>query len=459
MRTLRCGVAGGGRLGVPLALILVALASLVTAGLAAPTGSTALLGSGTPKSVSLDPGLFSDLSSGVVLIRGFSCSGTAKVSGTGFLVGSDVVMTARHVVDPLGEKRALACRVKVKVDGHWVRVTKTAWWYRSADPTGRGTDLATLKLAQPAASYDHLFDFRNSSPRIGTNLAMLGHPLGNDISLTQGKLLSKHHLNRVPLLIIDLLGAEGASGSPIVDNSGHVVGVLQLGLGGKDILGQRTSGVVAGIDLSSWWGSGHKVEQTLCHAYPRGGIPNCGKNPAPSPAPTPPAPPAVPAPASFADSTGEDANAPDITSVNVSAQAGGNITFKINVSNRPTFTSDMAFLLYLNVDKTTATGDPQNQGADYVIVFSPSGADLGSWSGTSYDFTTPQTSLTRGYDATGATLNINSSDLGSPTSLGFFVDALSGITIDGTGQADFSNAHIDVAPDYGKGVYTYMLAG
>ena len=45
--------------------------------------------------------------------------------------------------------------------------------------------------------------------------------------------------------------------------------------------------MVAGIDLPSWWGSGHKVEQALCHAYPRGGIPNCGNPAIPPPTTTP----------------------------------------------------------------------------------------------------------------------------------------------------------------------------
>ena len=245
--------------------------------------------SADPQGAALDPGFFSRIASGVVPIRGFGCTGAPRITGTGFLVGSGVVMTARQVVDPGGTDVRPACRVKVRVDGHWVAATKIGWWYRSAKPTGRATDLATLKLAEPASSSDYVFGFRNSSPRLGTNLSMLGHPVGNGISLTQGRLRAKTHYHHVPLLIIDLLGTEGASGSPIVDGGGHVAGVLQVGLGGRDILGQRTSGVVAGIDLPRWWGGGRRVEQALCHAYPRGGIPNCG-NPAIPPAPTPTTP-------------------------------------------------------------------------------------------------------------------------------------------------------------------------
>ena len=272
------------------ALALVATATAMPAALA--QARTQAVGTIRPTTASLDPTLFSQLSSGVVLVRGFSCSGAAKIEGTGFLVGSGVVMTARHVVDPSGLRHRLACHVKVQVDGHWIKVARITWWYGAADPTGRDTDLATLKLAKPAAFSDYVFDFRNSSPRIGTTLAVLGHPLGNDISLNQGKLIAKGHLHRVPVLAMHLLSAEGASGSPIVDDGGHVVGILQRGL---TLRGARTSELAVGIDLASWWRSGNRVERTLCHAYPNGGIPTCE---APKTTPTidtpePPPPPTV----------------------------------------------------------------------------------------------------------------------------------------------------------------------
>ena len=79
-----------------------------------------------------------------------------------------------------------------------------------------------------------------------------------------------------------MLGAEGASGSPFIDDQGRVVGLLQLGLGSKDVLGQRTSGVLVGLDLVRWWGPRARLD--LCRAYPNGGIAGC-------PGSTPPPPP------------------------------------------------------------------------------------------------------------------------------------------------------------------------
>lgn len=181
--------------------------------LAALSASSALGASSAPArakvsaAAALDPALFAKLATGVVLVRGFDCSGTGKIEGTGFLVGSGVVMTARHVVDPSGAEAKFACSVKVRLDGHWVAAAHTSWWYRGSDPTGRGTDLATVKLAQPAKASDYIFGFRNSSAPAGTNLAMIGHPLGTEISLTQGKLIGRIRNHGVPLMAIRMLGA------------------------------------------------------------------------------------------------------------------------------------------------------------------------------------------------------------------------------------------------------------
>lgn len=271
--------------------VAVALAAFIA-------GAFATWGQAAPDAPRLSPGKFAEVSSGVVLIRGFTCAGVASVSGTGFLVGQSVVMTARHVVDPPGALKRRVCRVKVRVDGRWVAVLRTNWWYKRSDPSGRGTDLATLKLAQPASPDDYVFGIRDSSPPLGTNLSMIGYPLANGLSMTQGTLLLKRTWAGVPMLVIRLLGAEGASGSPVVDDAGQLVGVLQLGFGSSDILGQRTSGVIAGIDVASWWGSGNAAERNLCRAYPNGGVPGCGAPaPTPAPSPEPPASPPPPAPA------------------------------------------------------------------------------------------------------------------------------------------------------------------
>ena len=67
--------------------------------------------------------------------------------------------------------------------------------------------------------------------------------------------------------------------------------------------------------------------------------------------------------ATFADSSGEDANAPDITSVAVSNDDAGMITFKINISNRPALTPDMTVLLFLDTDQNADDRRPGSPAA------------------------------------------------------------------------------------------------
>jgi Trypsin-like peptidase domain/Pentapeptide repeats (8 copies) len=260
------------RAGAIAACVVVCLALIVAS---AVRGAEAKAALPSPGAVSLDPGRFAELSSGVVYVRGFNCRGTVIDDGTGFLVGKDVVMTARHVVDG-------ACSVKVRASGRWITVDRWVYWVSSAKGSGAAEDLATLRLRSGAPGY--IFSIRANSPRVGTTLAAIGYPLGNaQLSITQGPIIAKGRHSGVPYLAVRLLGAEGGSGSPLVDNAGNVDGILQQGLGSADVLKQRTSGVVLGIDLGAWWAG--KAIKSLCRADPAGGIPDCPSSP---PRPPPP---------------------------------------------------------------------------------------------------------------------------------------------------------------------------
>ena len=159
----------------------------------------------------------------------------------------------------------------------------------------------------------------------------------------------------------------------------------------------------------------------------------------------------------YTDSTGEDPNAPDITSIVVSNDDAGLITFKINISNRPAMTPDMTVLMFLDTDQKATTGDPTTFGADYAIELDPGAVGLFQWNGSDYVAAASQTSLTFAYDATGATIRVNASDLNKSKGLNFAVLAISGIATDASGNPDFTNAHSDSAPDAGHGTYNYKV--
>lgn len=160
---------------------------------------------------------------------------------------------------------------------------------------------------------------------------------------------------------------------------------------------------------------------------------------------------------SFNDSTGEDPNAPDITTIAVSNDDAGLVTFKVNISNRPALTADMSVIVLLDTDQQPTTGDTQSFGADYAIELDPGAVALFKWNGSDFVAAPSQSSVTFGYDATGATIRASAADLGGIKAFNFFSIAFSGITTDAAGNADFTNAHADPAPDAGHGTFAYQV--
>jgi hypothetical protein len=159
----------------------------------------------------------------------------------------------------------------------------------------------------------------------------------------------------------------------------------------------------------------------------------------------------------FADSIGEDAAAPDITSVVVTNDDAGNVTFQVNVSNRPALTPDMYFLIFLDTDQNSTTGFSGALGAEYVIELDPGSVAMFQWNGSDFIQAPSQTSLTYAYQATGPTIHVSASDLGKTKGFKFGVIAASGFVIDATGNSDFTNVHQDNAPDIGHGFFSYQI--
>jgi Trypsin-like peptidase domain len=434
----------------------------VIARLAAPRSRAALLAFGllgitllgASSASALDPESFAEVSSGIVFIKTSNCRGGTRGSGSGFLVGTSVVMTATHVVNG-----CRTVRVLVK-ERRWVGVTSRIDW----NDRGSQLDVSTLKLTQSLKDV-WVFSLRPSQIPTRAYVAALGHPLGEGVSYSNGRVLG--HIPRQQI-VMRILGAQGMSGGPVVDTNGRVVGVIN-GLFSNAVgpaTGSYTADNLVAYDVSSRWGAWRR---TLCHTYTFGGIEDCPNSPTPSPSsnppqppppsspPPPPPPPPAPPTVSFTDSTNEDPSAPDITSVVVSATTARLVTFQINISNRPSLTQDMFLLIFLDSDRNSSTGDPALLGSDYAIQLVPGAADLFQWNGSDYVPAGSQSSLGFAY-ASGATIRIATSDLNNSTGFNFGVIAVSGVTFDAAGKANFDNIHRDAAPDAGHGFYTYALA-
>jgi len=157
----------------------------------------------------------------------------------------------------------------------------------------------------------------------------------------------------------------------------------------------------------------------------------------------------------YQDSTGEDPAAPDITTIVVSNDDAGMITFRINVPNRPQYTRDIATFMFLDSDANQATGDPQSLGADYIIQLFSGEVILFRWDGTDFTVSATQASLSYSWSG-GPTIRINASELNNTRRLNFDVTVLSDIVFDPvTGEPDFTNAKRDFAPTVG--FFTYQV--
>jgi hypothetical protein len=157
----------------------------------------------------------------------------------------------------------------------------------------------------------------------------------------------------------------------------------------------------------------------------------------------------------YQDSVGEDATAPDITTITVSNDDAGTITFRINVPNRAQLSNDLVAIVDIDSDANQATGDPTNFGSDYIIQYIQGEAILFKWDGSDYTLSATQASLTSSW-ASGPTFKINASDLSNTRKLSFDALVVSGVVFDPqTGAIDCSACKRDFAPLIG--LYNYQL--
>jgi len=152
-----------------------------------------------------------------------------------------------------------------------------------------------------------------------------------------------------------------------------------------------------------------------------------------------------------------DPNAPAISSVTVSNDDNGKLTFAIGITNRPALTGDMDISIFLDTDQNPQTGAVAVGGAEYAIDLSDNSVDLAKWDGTNLMYMNPSpVSLVYTY-SNGATITVNAGDIAAGlTGFNFFVGAASGIG--GTpANPDFSNAHFAFAPAQGHGMFNYPI--
>jgi hypothetical protein len=128
-------------------------------------------------------------------------------------------------------------------------------------------------------------------------------------------------------------------------------------------------------------------------------------------------------PVEVTDPSGDSNGAPDITGVTVANDLSGMILFVVEVANRSGFARDDDVLIYVDTDRSAATGFPERAGGgvDYLLRIdaTTSQVTLGRWNGSGFE-PAPGTTL-QGAWANGYIAGINRAELGGTNGFAFFV--------------------------------------
>jgi len=165
-----------------------------------------------------------------------------------------------------------------------------------------------------------------------------------------------------------------------------------------------------------------------------------------------PASPAVAAVNSvtFRDATGEDPDGPDITTVAVSNDDAGLITFRVAIPSRPTLIEGMRFRIWIDSDDDPATGLSMN-GMDHFLLHEGGRTGLYRCGGSMCSGGGDVSRTLEFSYAGGPRFAILTDELGLTKRFRFAVEAATGIFVDPvTKTVDATDAHFDDAPERGR---------
>jgi len=151
-------------------------------------------------------------------------------SGTGVVIGDGLILTAKHLVEPLQGNDAFAC-VMLK-DG---AVGNVVGW--AVDPVA---DIAVIRVDMNTPCAAVIAEYNYLKP--GDQVWAIGNPLGNKWVVSTGIVSCVYDFNgKLGSFMTDAPLNPGNSGSPIFDQRGNVVGIA-IAVTGNDI------GFVVGVD-------------------------------------------------------------------------------------------------------------------------------------------------------------------------------------------------------------------
>lgn len=145
-------------------------------------------------------------------------------TGTGFLVGPSLVATVAHNVENIRQVRVTAPRLGLATAATVIGIA-------------HDHDLALVRTQRPLPG--HVFTLQRRQPPIGTEIGLIGFPLGRSMQLTVGHITDTHDRRSVGgedfqvvlsnMLLTDAAQNPGNSGGPWVTRNGEVVALAESG--------------------------------------------------------------------------------------------------------------------------------------------------------------------------------------------------------------------------------------
>lgn len=186
-------------------------------------------------------------------IEVLGCGSSQKI-GTGFLLSPTMIATVDHVVSD--------AVVVSLVDG----AQHTTGTVVGHDPH---TDLALVRAAEPINGFH--FHFSAAPPQVGDQVAAVGFPIGDPITLTQGNISGLDRTftlddgsSRSGMIETDAALNPGNSGGPLMEPDGSVVGLVDAQLTNANGIAYAVPASQARPALSTWATAPSPVAASQC---------------------------------------------------------------------------------------------------------------------------------------------------------------------------------------------------
>jgi serine protease Do len=149
----------------------------------------------------------------VVVVSQFGRDGKEEGVGAGFVISSNLIGTAMHVI---GESRRLSVRL---ASGKELDATEIRAWDRKLDLAIIRVDASNLP-ALPLGDSDEL--------QQGAPVIAIGNPLGLAHSVVQGLVSARRDFDGLDMIQLAIPIEPGNSGGPLLDLEGRVQGILTM---------------------------------------------------------------------------------------------------------------------------------------------------------------------------------------------------------------------------------------